>query len=576
MKPDVMKQAMSTYRSDVAALFARLHELCVEGGFPEGKDATARLIASVNEPFLFVIIGEVKAGKSSFINALLNESICKAAPDPCTDTIQKIVYAPEHYLKELNAHVVEMGQPCDILREVNIVDTPGTNSVIDQHQEITEKFIPKSDLCLFVFPAQNPYAKTSWDFFGYVNQEWRKKIIFVLQQCDRASADELDVSRQRVIEYAAERGMDEPTIFTVSAKRALSGEPDSGVPAVWSYIQDTVTSGGHYLLKMESLLNTGAAVLDKSEAALNEQFSGLKRDKTEQDKILRALERGREGAQRELTLLVEKLVRTYEIESENTCEAFEEGLGLGPLLKNSFKGMLKRKNNFKDWVESLHADFTNNLMGKTDAISRSATDELAKGIVRILESILDDFQGDDRQVQVHPKELSVSSLGGQRLKVIDDVVANILALLEDDELAKRLRPAGLKRIGDQAMMGGLITAVGAVVATATHMVIFDVTGGVLTTIGALLAINTLALKRRSVIRKFKQGFAQGQGQFEKQLHEKLQEQIDAIFNEIDRAFAPFHHNISERESRLETLFSQLSDIRNDFAVLKGKVEEFRE
>ena len=32
--------------------------------------------SGLNEPFLFVVVGEVKSGKSSFINALLGESIC--------------------------------------------------------------------------------------------------------------------------------------------------------------------------------------------------------------------------------------------------------------------------------------------------------------------------------------------------------------------------------------------------------------------------------------------------------------------------------------------------------------------
>src|SRR5690625_6711932 len=52
----------------------------------------------IDEPFLFVIVGEVKAGKSSFINALLStdQEICAVAPEPKTDTIQQIKYGKNH------------------------------------------------------------------------------------------------------------------------------------------------------------------------------------------------------------------------------------------------------------------------------------------------------------------------------------------------------------------------------------------------------------------------------------------------------------------------------------------------
>ena len=58
----------------------------------------------LNEPFLFVIVGEVKVGKSSFVNALLqtDKEVCKVAPDPCTDTIQQIVYSETEAIIPIN------------------------------------------------------------------------------------------------------------------------------------------------------------------------------------------------------------------------------------------------------------------------------------------------------------------------------------------------------------------------------------------------------------------------------------------------------------------------------------------
>ena len=139
------------------------------------------VLDKLTAPFTFVIVGEVKAGKSSFVNALLDagKDICKVAPSPMTDTIQLITYGEEEKIVEVNPQFKRIYQPVEILKEIAIVDTPGTNTIVDHHQEITERFIPYSDLIVFVFESKNPYRQSAWQFFDFINEEWRIKIIFV-------------------------------------------------------------------------------------------------------------------------------------------------------------------------------------------------------------------------------------------------------------------------------------------------------------------------------------------------------------------------------------------------------------
>jgi tRNA U34 5-carboxymethylaminomethyl modifying GTPase MnmE/TrmE len=66
-----------------------LQQLSQEIGHKELAAVVGELRLRMSEPFMFVIVGEVKAGKSSFVNALLesNREICAVAPQPMTDTV---------------------------------------------------------------------------------------------------------------------------------------------------------------------------------------------------------------------------------------------------------------------------------------------------------------------------------------------------------------------------------------------------------------------------------------------------------------------------------------------------------
>lgn len=171
---------LEVYQSLIDESVKNLHDLTMDIRHKELMETVSELRGRVRDPFMFVVVGEVKAGKSSFINALLkaDREICKVAPMPMTDTIQQILYGPEEMEVFINPHFKRIFVAADILKEIAIVDTPGTNTIVAHHQEITERFIPSSDLIVFVFESKNPYRQSAWDFFDYIKEEWRKKSDF--------------------------------------------------------------------------------------------------------------------------------------------------------------------------------------------------------------------------------------------------------------------------------------------------------------------------------------------------------------------------------------------------------------
>ena len=72
--------------------------------------------------------------------------------------------------------------------------------MVAEHQTITENFIPRADLVLFVFSVVNPWGASAWELLRFVNQKWLKNVVFVLQQADLREPREVEVIEQHLRE----------------------------------------------------------------------------------------------------------------------------------------------------------------------------------------------------------------------------------------------------------------------------------------------------------------------------------------------------------------------------------------
>src|SRR5690606_15237376 len=254
------------YFERLKALVEKLGEQSSRIDQSETQTTINELRLRMDEPFLFVIVGEVKAGKSSFINALLStdEEICAVAPDPKTDVIQQIKYGETRDEIVINEYLKQIYFPDPILREISIVDTPGTNTIVDHHQEITERFVPVSDLVVFVFEAKNPYRRSAWEFLNFINQEWKKKVIFVLQQKDLINEKDLQINIQGVRTEALKHQVKDPQVFAVSALDELEGKTEtSGYLPLRNYLKENITGVNAFRLKIENLLELVTTINEK-------------------------------------------------------------------------------------------------------------------------------------------------------------------------------------------------------------------------------------------------------------------------------------------------------------------------
>lgn len=204
----------------------------------------------LGSPFLFVVCGEVNAGKSSLLNGLFGRDLCKANVLPETSRVTWYRHGDTPRDVEITPVLEERYRPIEFLRDFHLVDTPGTNSVVKGHQQITERFLPVADLILFVFPVSNPWGAATWDFVSRLPEGANHRIAFIIQQADQREANDIEVILGHMNDLSVKRIGYAPPIFAVSAKAAYEAKRStpfgkdryhqSGYPALEDFISRRV------------------------------------------------------------------------------------------------------------------------------------------------------------------------------------------------------------------------------------------------------------------------------------------------------------------------------------------------
>lgn len=170
---------------DAKKFFYRIEDI-------EMEKKVSEMAAQINEPLYLVVAGEYNSGKSSFVNALCGKRILRDGPTPSTNKITLLTYGDEVSSEEVDDHQCKMTYPLEALKDLTIVDTPGTNSIIAEHQLITEGFIHRSELVLFVTSADHPFTESERVFLQLLKGKWDRKLLFVLNKIDLKTEEELN------------------------------------------------------------------------------------------------------------------------------------------------------------------------------------------------------------------------------------------------------------------------------------------------------------------------------------------------------------------------------------------------
>jgi len=525
----------------------------------------------IEDPFMFVIVGEVKAGKSSFVNALLgaDKEICKVAASPMTDTIQQIVYGEKESIQDISPYLKRITQPVDILKDIAIVDTPGTNTIIDHHQEITESFIPSSDLIVFVFESKNPYRESAWSFFNFINKEWHKKIVFVLQQKDLMNEADLQTNINGVREYAKKQGIMEPNIFPASALLEKQGHIEiSGFKEIRKYIATNITGGQAPYLKLinnaETILNISQRI-SKGVAVRKDQYIS---DFNFREDIRDSLNNQEDKTKRQVAILVDSLIAAYDKITKKKRNQLSEGIGFVSLIKRSFKSTFGGGQNVKDWITQFTKDLEQDL-------NNHFKDKLQEGVIDIADNIQNmgkiiDLKIRNSETILKDNHDIFSDIAERRANVLKDLQNAFSGFLKRSE---NFYDEGLSKDGTSLVpniaAGSGIAIVGVILTTLTNGVVFDVTGGILTAIGVLFAGVTIGLNKGKILRTYESAVSEGRTRIEEEITEKLNKYTESIktkindnFYKFDKLLADEKETINELETKLKTISSSVIETKN--------------
>ncbi len=566
----VLTPAAERQLADVRAVLGDLRD--VLGRVPATDDDTATLADSIrqlDDLFLLVVVGEFNAGKSAFVNALLGERVLEEGVTPTTARIQLVRYGDTIATEPDGSGGQVVTAPVELLRDLHIVDTPGTNAIIREHERLTREFVPRADLVLFVTSADHPFTETERTFLEAI-REWGKKVVIVVNKWDILERDD---QRTQVLDFvrdAATRQLSTtPEIFPASARlawRARHGEPEvwarSGFELLERFVQDTLDVGRRFALKLANPLGVGEALARRYEAAATERLALLTDDIAAVD-----------DTERQLVLYAEDLARGFELrmsavenvllEMEARGHAFiEDTLRMGRVFD-----LLNRSR--------VQQEFEDRVVG-------DAATQIDRRVSELIDWLVDQ---DFRQWQALSSRLAarqrahgdrvlggggdVASFHADRTRLLDSVgreAQRVVETYDRREESRALADSARSAVAATAAMGASAIGLGAVVAAVASTATVDITGVVAAGLLGAVGLLIIPAKRRRARTDLREKISALRARLAEALRKEFEGARDRSTLRLADGLAPYSRFVRAEQTRWHDLRSALQAWRGRAAA----------
>jgi small GTP-binding protein len=560
-------------------LLERLVSFLKGFGAPKGDtELVQRALADLEEMFLLVIVGEFNSGKSAFVNALLGADIAEEGVTPTTDRITVLRHAEEPVERSRRDGVFERGYPNAFLREISIVDTPGTNAIIRHHEELSRGFVPRSDLVLFVTSAERPLTESERGYLELI-RDWGKKILLVINKADLLA----DEGKREEVRSFVDGGIRSalgltPPIFFVSsllARRAKAAtnamERDalmqaSGFAELENYVTDLLDEEGRVRLKMESPLGVVEELNRRYRGAVNERLALLDEDFRTAENVEAQLELYREDMNRDFEARMAEIENIVLRMNERGDAWLEENIRFG----NVFE--LFRQ-------EKVSERFQREVVADTEELIDERVDELVDWMVdRNLKQWRTVVDYVNRRRQADYDERLIGEVGdafeynrGELLRSVgknaQDVVQRYDRERESEQLALSLQGA----VAQTAAVEVGAVGIGAVVVAIATTRFVDVTGIIAGAILAGYGLFILPNRRRKAREEFREKTDALRERLGEVVRRQFESELSRSIERMREAIAPYTRFVRSEHARMTSAGDDLAAIDAEADALRAEI-----
>jgi small GTP-binding protein len=570
--PDRTRQHVAEEREWLTRLQRALERIDAAEG---DRSALDRSIAQLDRLFLLVVIGEFNAGKSAFVNALAGARVLEEGVTPTTTRLQVLQYGevPGRRADESGADVISA--PVQLLQDINIVDTPGTNAIFREHERLTSEFVPQADLVLFVTSADRPFTESERAFLEAI-RDWGKKIVVVINKIDLLEReDEREQVRGFVAEHARALLGADPEMFAVSSRRALRRKlneavgdsvPGDRFEDLERYIVTTLDEKERLRLKLLNPLGIGLRVAETTKDTIRGRLDLLRHDLTTIDDIERQLDVYRTDLSREFEFRlaeVDNILRQFE---NRGIAFFDDTLRIGRIPDLLNKTRIQREferivvadtpqqieKQVQDLIDWMVASELRQWHAVNDHVNRRRTAHEG----RIVGGDASSFQYDRQKL--------INTVGRAAATAVEHYDREREAAAMADGVRTAVAGAALAQVGAVGL-GAVVTAV----ATTTAA---DVTGIVAAGTLAVLGMFVIPSKRKQAKVQLRERIEQMRAELMTNLRSQFQREVDRSARGVMDAVAPYTRFVRAENDKLTSISREIDEVSGALSRMRAEIE----
>ena len=547
----------------------------------EDRTALADSIRQLDDLFLLVVAGEFNSGKSAFINAFLGQTLQTEGVTPTTSQIYLLKYGELTNLVPGDKGIWVQTAPIEMLRKISIVDTPGTNAILREHEALTAEFIPRSDLVLFITSADRPFSESERTFLAQI-RDWGKKIVLLINKADILSSE---AERNQVIEFVKESAKnlvgEISAVFPISAK--LAQQAKAGQPQLWSgsgfeplekFIHDTLDDDGRFRLKLLNPLGVGLKLVRKQLTSSEADLASLQDDRQLLNDIERQMIYYDEDMQRNFKARLSEIDNILYAMEKRGNDFFDETMRLGRI-----PDLLRAR--------QMEKAFELEVVGETPREIESRVSELIDWMVEqdlrqwtaIAEHMAQRKEAHNNRVvgQAGPKE---GTLAYDRQRLIDSIGAATRRAVEtyDKEKEAAEMAAAARTAVVNTGLAGVGVGLGVLITVVAQGAFFDFTGIFAGIAAAALGLLVLPARKRRAKAEFAQKLAELRQKLVSSLTDQFSREMRRGAQRIEDTIAPFARFVRAENDKISAQRDELVELEAHISGLQAqlRLEEIAE